>query len=126
MMPSFLASSLLDLNIVASALRYSSDIPVLVSTLVICQTPPSVYGAVAVVPAADAEFCAGQTLTVPASAAIMIATLNIFVNFILVFFLVGWLYPGGMELISSRGELSSWRGLAHRLARGTGYTWTAG
>src|SRR5713101_6192917 len=90
--------------------------PAFVLTIVICQTPPSVYGAVlwvvVVVPAADAEFCAEQTLTAPATAAIMTATLNVFVNFILVFFLVSWLYPGRMELISSRGEASSWRGFA--------------
>jgi len=42
---------------------------------------------VVVVAAADAEFCAEQTLTAPATAAIMIATLNIFVSFILVSFL---------------------------------------
>jgi hypothetical protein len=76
---------------------------------------------VVVVPAADAEFCAEQTLTVPPTAAMMIATLNILVNFILVFFLVCWLYPGRMEPISSRGEVSSWKGFARRLTRGSGY-----
>src|SRR5437764_9841116 len=62
--------------------------PGLVLTIVICQTAPSVYGAVLCVveaglTAALAELCAEQTLAAPATAAITIAALNIFVNFIL-------------------------------------------
>ncbi|PYJ44291.1 MAG: hypothetical protein DME86_00740 [Verrucomicrobia bacterium] len=49
------------------------------------------------VTAADAEFCAEQTLTAPAVAAIIIAALNAFVNFILIVFLVCWLYPGRIK-----------------------------
>jgi hypothetical protein len=68
-----------------------------------------VYGAVlwvveVVVTAADAEFCAEQMPTVPAAAVIMIAVLNIFVNFILIVFLVCWLYPGRIE-----NEIILWR-----------------
>jgi hypothetical protein len=75
--------------------------PGFVLTIVICQTPPSVYGAVlwvveVVVTAADAEFCAEQMPTVPAAAVIMIAVLNIFVNFILIVFLV-LVIPGLIE-----------------------------
>ena len=43
--------------------------------------------------AADAEFCAEQMLTAPAVAAIMIAALSCFVNFILVVFLVLLVIP---------------------------------
>jgi|SRR5437588_1364560 len=83
--------------------------PGFVLTIVICQTPPSVYGAVlwvveVVVTAADAEFCAEQMPTVPAAAVIMIAVLNIFVNFILIVFLVCWLDPGRIET-----EILLWR-----------------
>jgi len=42
----------------------------------------------AVVTAADAEFCAEQTLTAPAVAAIIIVALSCFVNFIVIAFLV--------------------------------------
>src|SRR5436853_5710802 len=60
--------------------------PGLVLTIVICQTAPSVYGAVLCVveaglTAALAEFCAEQTLAAPA---ITIAALNVFANFILI------------------------------------------
>jgi hypothetical protein len=60
------------------------------------QTAPSLYGAVVCVveaglTAALAELCAEQTLAAPATAAITIAALNIFVNFILINFLVYWL-----------------------------------
>src|SRR6266550_3671012 len=62
--------------------------PGLVLTIVICQTAPSVYGAVLCVveaglTAALAELCAEQTLAAPATAAITIAALNVFANFIL-------------------------------------------
>jgi len=57
-----------------------------------------------VVTAADAEFWAEQMPTVPAAAVIMIAVLNIFVNFILIVFLVCWLYPGRIE-----NEIILWR-----------------
>jgi hypothetical protein len=67
--------------------------------------------AVVVVTAAVAEFCAEQTLT--AAAAIISVAVNIFVNFILVVFLVcWWLNPGRMELISSRSETSYWKEFA--------------
>src|SRR5207248_1131994 len=61
--------------------------PGLVLTIVICQTAPSVYGAVLCVveaglTAALAELCAEQTLAAPATAAITIAALNVFANFI--------------------------------------------
>lgn len=62
--------------------------------------------------AADAELYAEQTLTAPALAAMIIAVLNIFVNFILILFLVCWLHPSRMALISSRGETSSWKEFA--------------
>ncbi|PYK57684.1 MAG: hypothetical protein DME43_14305 [Verrucomicrobia bacterium] len=65
---------------------------------------------VVVVTAAVAEFCAEQTLT--AAAAIISVAVNIFVNFILVVFLVCWLYPGRLELISSRSETSAWKEFA--------------
>jgi len=74
--------------------------------------------AVLVVTAAVAEFCAEQMLT--AAAAIISVAVNIFVNFILVVFLVCWLCPGRMELISSRSETSSWKKFA-QADYGSGY-----
>ena len=54
--------------------------------------------AAVVVTAADAVLCAEQTLTAPAVAAIMIAALSCFVNFILITFLVvGYTKRSGVE-----------------------------
>jgi len=50
-----------------------------------------------VVVAADAELCAEQMLTALAMAAIVIAALNVFENFILGFFLVCWLCPAAWK-----------------------------
>jgi hypothetical protein len=61
---------------------------------------------VVLVVAAPAELWAEQTLTAPAAAAMMIAALNNFVNFIYVVFLF-WLYPSRIELRSSCGETAS-------------------
>jgi hypothetical protein len=65
------------------------------------------WAVVVVVTAAFAEFCAAQTLA--AAAEIISVAVNIFVNFILVVFLVCWLYPGRKELISSGSETSAWK-----------------
>jgi hypothetical protein len=72
----------------------------------------------AVVTAADTEFCAEQTLTAPAVAAIMIAALNIFVNFISFSFLfTGCTRPGGDE--SLRAVLP--KGVGAKMVQGSGY-----